>query len=301
MDPPPGSTFRSVNKVAGEDLAESRVFSMGLACGWTCNGGLYQRRGRRRLMALIESDPQVLPSCGIYSHDLPRLQDVICSWFGPGAREVVAHLRERHLEDARSALAKIVGRDTKSLDEPEVMRGVIETVAENTSDGFIAPLFYLAIAGVPAAFAYKVINTLDSMIGYTNDRYFYFGWAAARLDDIANYLPARLTAALVAVAAFILRLDWRKSLRIVRRDARLQPSPNSGFPEAAYAGALRIRLGGLNFYEGRPSQKAYIGDPRRELTPDLYPEVRRLLYFTSALAVAVGIALSGTLRSLPWF
>jgi adenosylcobinamide-phosphate synthase len=216
------------------------------------------------------------------------------------AGAVVGHLQNGRLEEARSALARIVGRDTKSLDESEIVRGAIETLAENTSDGFVAPFFYLALGGVPVALAYKAINTLDSMIGYKNDRYRYFGWAAARLDDVANYVPARLTAILVAFAAFLVRLDWRRSLRIVARDARLQPSPNSGFPEAAYAGAMGIRLGGTNTYEGRVTEKAYIGDPGRKLTPELYPQVRLVFYVTSALTLVCGILAVTFLRNLPW-
>ncbi len=211
------------------------------------------------------------------------------------AQVVMSHLNHARIPEARAALAMIVGRDTEALDEPEIVRAVIETVAENTSDGFVAPMFYLAIGGVPAAFAYKAINTLDSMFGYKNERYLYFGRASARLDDVANYLPARLTAVLVALGAFLLRLSWKKAVKVVLRDARLQPSPNAGFPEAAYAGALGIRLGGTNVYGGRCVHKAYIGDAERPLTIDLQPMVRRLLYITSILTVAVSIAGVGIL------
>jgi adenosylcobinamide-phosphate synthase len=212
------------------------------------------------------------------------------------AREVLAHLRRGRLERARSALAMIVGRDTQTLDEPEIMRAVIETVAENTSDGVVAPMFYLSLGGVPAALAYKAINTLDSMIGYKDDRYRDFGWAAARLDDIANFAPSRLTTLLVAAGSFILRLSWKRSFQIVRRDAGLQPSPNSGFPEAAYAGALGIQLGGINVYDGRPIRKPHLGDPIRELRPDLYAEVQRLLYTTSTLMLLISVGLAAAVR-----
>ena len=213
-------------------------------------------------------------------------------------RQVVLELRGGHLERARSALAMIVGRDTRTLDTCEIVRAVIETVAENTSDGVVAPMFYLALGGVPAALTYKAINTLDSMIGYKDDRYLYFGWAAARLDDVVNFLPSRLSALLAIAASFILRLSWKRSFRIVRRDARLQPSPNSGFPEAAYAGAIGVRLGGINVYDGRDVRKAYLGDPIRELEPDLYPEVKRLLYTTSALMLIMSVALAALVRKL---
>ncbi len=206
------------------------------------------------------------------------------------AQVVVNHLKHARIAEARAALGMIVGRDTRTLDETEIIRATIETVAENTSDGIVAPLFYLAIGGVPAAIAYKAINTLDSMFGYKDERYLYFGRASARLDDLANYLPARLTAVLVTVSAFFLGLSWRKAIKIVLRDARSQPSPNAGFPEAAYAGALRIRLGGSNVYGGRAVQKAYLGDAERSLTAGLQTMVRRLLYATSTLSVGVAMA-----------
>jgi adenosylcobinamide-phosphate synthase len=206
--------------------------------------------------------------------------------------EVIDHLQRNEVAEARICLGMIVGRDTQELDEPEILRAIIETLAENSCDGVVAPLFYLALGGVPAGLAYKAINTLDSMVGYKNDRYLHFGWAAARLDDVVNFLPARLAAALAAAAAFLLRLSWKESLQIVSRDARLQPSPNSGFPEAAFAGALGVRLGGINRYGGCEFRKAYLGDPKRDLTSALYPEVRRLLYLTSALALILSMGIS---------
>jgi adenosylcobinamide-phosphate synthase len=215
-------------------------------------------------------------------------------------KKVIDYVKAGKLAEARSALAMIVGRDTQALSATEIVRAVVETVAENTSDGFVAPMFYMSLGGVPAALTYKAINTLDSMIGYKNDRYFYFGRTAARLDDIVNLVPSRLTALLVAIAAVLLRFSWRKSFRIVDRDARLQPSPNSGFPEAAFAGALRIRLGGLNTYDGRPVQKAYLGDPERELTAELYPEVREVLYSTAALMLVVSLGIAAIMRGFVW-
>jgi adenosylcobinamide-phosphate synthase len=210
--------------------------------------------------------------------------------------KVISELRRKELQKARASLSMIVGRDTDALDEAEILRAVTETVAENCCDGVVAPLFYLALGGVPAALTYKAINTLDSMIGYKDERYFYFGKFAARLDDVANIAPARLTAALVAVAACVLRLPWRNVLRIVRRDAHLQPSPNSGYPEAAFAGALGIRLGGLNSYGGRPSQKAYLGDAQNALAVELYPQVRRLFYATSLVMLALSLAFAAFVR-----
>jgi adenosylcobinamide-phosphate synthase len=208
---------------------------------------------------------------------------------------VVRHLQQKDLAGARASLAMIVGRDTETLNESEILRAVTETVAENCCDGVVAPLFYLSLGGVPAALTYKAINTLDSMIGYKNDRYFFFGKVAARLDDVANFVPARLTALLVAVAAYVLRLRAADALRVTWRDAGLQPSPNSGYPEAAFAGALGIRLGGLNFYGEKPSEKAYLGEMRRPLDQYLFSEVRHLFYATSSATLAISLLISGWL------
>ena len=206
--------------------------------------------------------------------------------------EVIEFLRSGRLEDARASLAMIVGRDTEDLKESEIVRAVIETVAENSSDGVIAPLFYLTIGGILAALAYKSINTMDSMIGYRNDRYLYFGRVAARLDDVVNFIPSRLTAGLAMLASLILGLQWRSALRVVLRDANSQPSPNSGFPEAAFAGALGIRLGGTNSYGGRKTWKAHLGNPERPLVPELFPQARRLLYGTCGLGLLMSLGLS---------
>jgi len=203
------------------------------------------------------------------------------------AARVVQELRRHDLPGARRMLARIVGRDTGDLDEPEVLRATIETVAENLSDAVVAPLLYLAIGGPVAMAAYKAVNTLDSMVGYRNEQYREFGWASARLDDVANFAPARLTAVLVWLCAGILRYDLRRSVAVTLRDARRQPSPNSGYPEAAVAGALGVRLGGLNYYRGVPSHKPYLGDGCP--APDLaaYAKARLLLYGSSLLMVAL--------------
>lgn len=168
------------------------------------------------------------------------------------------------LEEARLKLSRIVGRDTEDLDEEGVTRAAIETLAENTSDGVIAPLFYLAVGGLPLAVAYKAVNTLDSMVGYKNERYKEFGRASARLDDVFNYLPARLTGILMVLSTvflsdFTLR-DTRHAFRIMLRDGRQHTSPNSGIPEAAMAGALGIRLGGPSRYGGVPVEKPFMGE-----------------------------------------
>jgi adenosylcobinamide-phosphate synthase len=187
------------------------------------------------------------------------------------AKLVLSSVKQGDLVAARGNLSMIVGRDTQNLDEDGVRRAVIETVSENLSDGVIAPLFYLAIGGLPLAIAYKAINTLDSMVGYKNEKYLSFGWAAARLDDVANYVPARLTGMLIVLASFCYFLFRqpgsalslaRDAFRVMRRDGRNHTSPNSGIPEAAMAGCLGVRLGGPSTYGGVLVQKPFIGDHR---------------------------------------
>jgi adenosylcobinamide-phosphate synthase len=203
------------------------------------------------------------------------------------AGRVIRALRQGDPEQARQWLSWIVGRDTATLNEPEMVRATVETVAENLSDGVIAPLFWLAIAGPAGMMAYKAINTLDSMVGYKNDKYREFGWASARIDDLANFIPARVTAVLISVAALLPGFRAKLAYRVALRDGGNQPSPNSGYPEAAMAGALGVRLGGLNYYQGRPSSKATLGDPVVPLERGIFPRVRVLLYASEALFLAV--------------
>ncbi|MGB9859050.1 MAG: adenosylcobinamide-phosphate synthase CbiB [Moorellaceae bacterium] len=181
------------------------------------------------------------------------------------AWEIASALQKGDLAAARRQVALIVGRDTEKMDESEIARATVESVAENTSDAVIAPLFYSLIGGVPLAMAYRAINTLDSMLGYKNERYLYFGRVAARVDDWANFIPARVTAILLCLAAFFWNGRGWEAWRIVRRYGRRHPSPNSGYPEAAMAGALGVRLGGLNFYQGIPEERPIIGEGERSL------------------------------------
>jgi adenosylcobinamide-phosphate synthase len=197
---------------------------------------------------------------------------------------VIAALRQGDIVRARSLVGFIVGRDTKDLSEKDVTRAVFETVAENISDAIVAPLLFLALLGIPGMAAYKAINTMDSMVGYKNHRYLRFGWAAARLDDAANYVPARLSAALIVIVAAVMRLRWRNAVAVILRDARLQPSPNAGYPEAALAGAFGVRLGGLNHYFGQPVLKPFLGDEIDDLQWSRFPRVRRLLYLVTAIS-----------------
>ncbi len=175
---------------------------------------------------------------------------------------VINSVQRGEIAEARSHLSMIVGRDTANLSPDEILKAVIETLSENLSDGVVAPIFYYLIGGFPLAMTYKAVNTLDSMVGYRNDRYRYFGWASARIDDIANYIPARLTALFIALAAALASAKVSKftaSLITLLRDGRKHLSPNSGFPEAAMAGAVSVRLGGPSYYGGILVKKPYIG------------------------------------------
>ena len=203
-------------------------------------------------------------------------------------------LRSGNLVEARGNLAQIVGRDTAALNQDKVLRASLESLAENTSDGIIAPLFYLFLGGIPLAMAYKAINTLDSMIGYRTERYLYFSRFAARLDDAANFLPARLTAVLMVVATFLVRLDARLALRIVRRDHAKHLSPNAGYPEAALAGALGIKLGGPSLYFGKEVWKPTLGDDFTPVTIDMLKEARSLCFVTAILSLVTFVLISTT-------
>ena len=206
--------------------------------------------------------------------------------------KIYSFLKKGDLESARKSLSMIVGRDTNKLSESEVIRASVETVAENGVDAVISPLFYAMIGGAPLAIVYRAINTMDSMVGYKNKRYIDFGWAAARLDDFVNYIPARLSAILIPLSSLIYGKDWFSSFKIVVRDGKKNPSPNSGIPEAAVAGALGIQLGGLNYYGGVPSDKPFIGDCSSELSIKHIKEANILMFISSILFILICIILS---------
>jgi adenosylcobinamide-phosphate synthase len=188
------------------------------------------------------------------------------------------------LETARRALAMIVGRDTGSLDEVEIHRACLETIGENANDGVVAPLFWFALGGPVALWGYKAINTLDSMVGYRNERYEDLGWAAAKLDDLANLVPARLTWLLFAVAAAVLKERAWNAVRVGWRDGRKHPSPNAAWGEAALAGALAVQLGGALSYGGVTSQKPLLGEPTTAINPSAVRRAVRLMWVVAALA-----------------
>jgi adenosylcobinamide-phosphate synthase len=206
------------------------------------------------------------------------------------ARAVRRLLLNSDLPGARRQVARIVGRDTQALDEPEVTRAVIETLAESASDGVVAPMFYLAIGGAPAALAYKAVNTLDSMIGHRDERYEFFGKFAARLDDAANFIPARLTALLFVLAAWMMRFDWRGGWRVLLRDGARHKSPNAGRPEAAMAGALDVRLGGTNYYDGEPHHGPPLGDAKLPLNDRALGSALKITAYASLLMFVICLA-----------
>jgi adenosylcobinamide-phosphate synthase len=206
-------------------------------------------------------------------------------------RAVEMPLRAGDLISARQSLAHIVGRDTAHLNQEKVLCAGLESLAESTCDGIVAPLFYLSLGGVPLAMAYKAVSTLDSMIGYRTERYYYFGKFAARLDDVMNFVPARLTAFFIVAAALLLRLNPTRALRTVWRDHANHLSPNAGYPEAALAGALNIRLGGPSVYFGQEIYKPYLGDDSIPVKIEMFKKGRLLCLVTAILSLATFVLL----------
>jgi len=208
------------------------------------------------------------------------------------ARAVELALAAGDLGEARRAVGLIVGRDTATLDEPEAARAAVESIAENTSDGIVAPLFYAAVGGAPLALAYRAVNTLDAMYGHRTRENLYFGRAAARLDDFFNYLPARLTGLLMLGAGFMLKKDVRFAWRVLREDGGKHPSPNSGRPEAAMAGILNVRLGGANSYHGEITVLPYLNAAGRPAAGEDLGRALRVTQISSWLAFAGCLLLS---------
>jgi adenosylcobinamide-phosphate synthase len=262
-------------------------------------GGIRPQALRIRGIALTLST--VLPAFGIMWL-LAKAADFIHPWLGyavtvwfisstiavkglkDAAFQVYVPLKEHRLAEARKYTGYIVGRDTQELDEDQLTRAVVETVAENIVDAVVSPLFYALLGAAPLAMFYRAANTLDSMVGYKNEKYLHFGWASARWDDVLNWLPARLTGFLIVIVALLHPgLSAARAAKAVFRFAHLHPSPNSGIPESAVAGALGIELGGLNTYGGIVSDRARMGWPLRERRKEDIPAAVRICYAVSIL------------------
>ena len=222
------------------------------------------------------------------------LLEVLWCWQIPATKclkdesmKVYQKLKENDLPGARYAVSMIVGRDTQELTDIGVTKAAVETVAENCSDGVIAPMIYMAIGGAPLMFLYKGINTMDSMLGYKNDKYLYFGRCSAKLDDVANFFPARISGWLMVAAAFVCGMDGKNAAKIYRRDRRNHASPNSAQTEAAMAGALDVQLAGNACYFGKLYEKPTIGDPIRAVEPEDIRRSNRLMYGTAFLGILI--------------
>jgi adenosylcobinamide-phosphate synthase len=206
-------------------------------------------------------------------------------------RDILEEIRGNDIEGARRKLSLIVGRDTGNLSEGKIITATVESIAESTNDGIIAPLFYLILGGPVLAIAYKAVNTLDSMVGHKNEKYKDFGWFSARLDDVANFIPARISGFLISLSSFILGKGFKDPYRIMLRDGKKHPSPNSGISEAAMAGALGVRLGGPCTYEGRLCVKSYIGEEKKSIQPRLINDALAITFICSILMVSIGALL----------
>ena len=266
-------------------------------------GKLRARGGNLRVSAVWLTLSTVLLSMGCAAAVLallglmgrtPRFIGMaLLDWMGIAVTSMAKEARgvERALgegvEAGRRQVARIVGRDTQSLSEEEIVKATVETVAENTTDGVISPLVYAAIGGPVLLWGFKAASTLDSMVGYMDEKYRDIGWSSARLDDVLNYLPARATALLMTAAAFLTGLDGKNAWRIVKRDHANHKSPNCAWSEAAAAGALRIQLGGTHDYFGKPVVKPTIGDADRAARRSDIRAANGLLYVTSLLALGV--------------
>jgi len=207
------------------------------------------------------------------------------------AREVLKEMEKNSLSEAKNKLSKIVGRDTQDLSKDRIIAATIESIAESTNDGIIGPLFYLVLGGPVLAFAYKSINTLDSMVGYKNEKYLHFGWFSAKLDDFVNFIPARISGFLIAISSAIIGGKFKESIEVMARDGNKHSSPNSGVPEAAMAGALGIRLGGPSTYQGRVFEKPYLGEEKRTLQPFFINEALSISLIASILMIFTGVIL----------
>lgn len=208
---------------------------------------------------------------------------------GQEAKKIYAVLKEEDIEKARVQLSYIVGRDTTNLEEEEIICAVVETVAENTVDGIISPMFYGFLGGMPLAMAYKAVNTLDSTVGYKNEKYKDIGFVSAKLDDVANFIPARLTSIMMCIVSLLLGFSFKDAVRMTKRDRKNHKSPNCAYPEASVAGALGIRLGGTHTYFGQEVYKPFIGESTRKVEKEDILRTNKIMYGTSVVAFLLGV------------
>ncbi|MCM8802341.1 MAG: cobalamin biosynthesis protein [Candidatus Omnitrophica bacterium] len=221
--------------------------------------------------------------CGWTSISIKDLRDK--------AKDIKIQLKNKDIKKARKALSKIVGRDTEFLNEDEIIKATIESISENTNDGIIAPLFYFTIFGPVGGIFYKTVNTLDSMVGYKNEKYIDFGFFSAKFDDILNFIPARITGILISISGFLLGYSFLNTIKTMKKYARKHPSPNSGIPESAIAGILEIKLGGPIYYNGKKLIKEYLCDKDRKVEISDIDEALKISFLSSFIFLLLGIFL----------
>jgi adenosylcobinamide-phosphate synthase len=240
-------------------------------------------------LLLVRTATAIHPAAGILVQTFMLYTCISARSLADAALAVGKALGESGLDAGRQAVSMIVGREVDRLDERGVTRATVETVAENLVDGFVSPLFFAVLGGAPLAMAYKMVNTLDSMVGYKNERYLRFGRVAARLDDVANFIPARLAVPFIALAAQLLNARGRAVIDSACRDGRAHASPNAGYPEAAFAGALELWMGGPNHYHGRRVEKPIIGNGFADARPVHIRQACRLMLTTSLLVFMLAV------------
>lgn len=280
-----GNLIASLEKLNKKELSDTKKFLRGFAMvvvviAWTTGV----------TAVILEGAYGLHPAIGCAVETIMTYQILATKCLKVESMKVYEQLQKQNLPAARKAVSMIVGRDTEQLDETGVAKAAIETVAENASDGVIAPMIYLAVGGPVLGFAYKAVNTMDSMVGYKNDRYLYFGRCAARLDDLFNLIPARLTGVLMVLGAWVLPgMDGVHAWKVFLRDRKRHASPNSAHGEAACAGALHLRLAGDAWYFGTLHKKPYIGDDDRKIEPADIRRANHLMFFAEGLMV-LGLA-----------
>jgi adenosylcobinamide-phosphate synthase len=240
-------------------------------------------------LLLIHIAASIHPAAGILVETAMIYACICARSLADAALAVSKALAESGIDAGRRAVSMIVGREVDRLDETGVNRATVETVAENLVDGIVSPLFFAVLGGAPLAMAFKMINTLDSMVGYKNDRYLQFGRFAARMDDVANFIPARLSVAFIALTAQLLNGRGRQALKTALRDGRAHASPNAGYPEAAFAGALALWMGGPNHYHGRLVEKPVIGSGLGSARPAHIRQACRLMQATTVLVFLAAV------------